>query len=529
MGFIHIPHNLLVTFIILVLSFNSAAEWLNHGGDLSNRRYARDEFHIDPKTVKQLRLKWKFFAGKDISATPAVADGIVYFPSWNGYIYAVHALDGKLKWKQNLGQLTGLPGTGVYFNYSVARATPSVVGPLLIVGIYGPAIVIAVRRSTGSLVWLTRLDSNPLALITSSGTSFLDGYYVGVSSLEETLPAGQCCIFRGSMVKLNILTGAILWQTYTLPDNGGKLDGYSGAAIWGSSPAIDINRRLVYVATGNLYNAPPDVLACQERQNNQTSPPNEPDQCIGPGINFNSVLAFSMSTGRLRWAKQLGGYDVFYIICSQPNNPDCPPGPNVDADFGEAPMLLTINANGTRRRDVVVAVQKSGFVWALDRDNGTIIWSKLAGPGGFEGGGMWGAATDGVRVYTNIANSNRINFTLAPSNATTRDGVWVALDVNTGKILWTTANPSHDTTQGPVTVTAKGVVFAGSVASNGPFYAMDASTGQILWSNNTGATIYGGASVSHGCVYLGNGYTVGLAKFHPTWTPGDSLYAYCLF
>lgn len=76
------------------------------------------------------------------------------------------------------------------------------------------------------------------------------------------------------------------------------------------------------------------------------------------------------------WAKQLGGYDVFYFACLEPNNPDCPPGPNLDADFGEAPMLLTTLSNG-QFRDIVVAVQKSGFSWALDQNTGDIVWSKV--------------------------------------------------------------------------------------------------------------------------------------------------------
>lgn len=103
----------------------------------------------------------------------------------------------------------------------------------------------------------------------------------------------------------------------------------------------------------------------------------------------------------------------------------------------------------------------------------------------------------------------------------------MALDVNTGRILWTTPDPANDTAHGPVTV-ANGVVFAGSVASTGPFYAMDAETGRILWTANTGATVYGGASVSYGCVFIGSGYSVNLARFHPTWTPGTSLFVYCV-
>ncbi|KAA8533005.1 hypothetical protein F0562_032878 [Nyssa sinensis] len=485
MAFIQMRNNYGVLVILLmalclhILVDNTLAEWLNHGGDICNRRYSIEELLINPLTVRNLRLKWKFFAGKDISATPAVANGVVYFPSWNGYLYAVNAFNGALIWKQKLGELTGLSGTG----------------------------------ACGECICVKIHPNNRRA------------FYVGVSSLEETLPAEQCCTFRGTMAKLDLTTGAIYWQTYTLPDNGGKLGGYSGAAIWGSSPAIDTNRKLVYVATGNLYTAPAEVLQCQEAQNNQ-SKPSHPDQCIGPDINFNSVLAFDIYSGKTIWSRQLGGYDVFYFACLVPNNPDCPPGPNVDADFGEAPMLLSISVNGSRR-DVVVAVQKSGFAWALDRGNGDIVWFKLAGPGGEEGGGIWGAATDGRMVYTNIGNSGRVSFTLAPSSQTTTAGAWVALDANSGEIIWSTANPSNDTSQGPVTL-VNGVLFAGSVAPNGPLYAMDAKTGTILWSYNTGATIYGGASASYGCIYLGNGYTVGLAKFHPTWTPGTSLHAFCI-
>lgn len=161
-----------------------------------------------------------------------------------------------------------------------------------------------------------------------------------------------------------------------LPDNGGKLGDYAGAAIWGSSPSIDIIRRHVYVATGNLYTAPANVTECQEKQNNQTTPPTQPDQCIGPDIHFNSILALDMNSGKIIWSRHLGGYDIFYFACLTPNNPDCPPGPNVDADFGEAQMLLSILANGTIH-DVVVAVQKSGFAWALDRNNGNIVWFKV--------------------------------------------------------------------------------------------------------------------------------------------------------
>ncbi|XP_034693551.1 polyvinylalcohol dehydrogenase-like [Vitis riparia] len=504
-------HNHSGAIVILLLVFCGFtvmdivdAVWFNHGGDLSNSRSRSiEEPLINPLLISKLRLKWKFFTGDDTTATPAVAHGVVYFPSWNGYLYAVNAFSGALVWRQHLGELTGLSPAGVVVNVTVSRTAPVIAGHLLIIGIYGPAVVVAINRFSGALVWSTVLDTRPRSQITTSGTPYLGGFYVGVSSLEVTLPAEQCCTFRGSMAKLDIQTGAVLWRTYTIPDNGGKLGGYSGAAIWGSSPAIDTKRNLVYIGTGNLYNAPAEVQQCQASRNNQTIP-SQPDQCIAPDVHFDSILALELDSGKIRWFRQFGGYDVFYFVCLVPNNPACPTGPNLDADFGEAPMLLTIFPNGTRR-DVVVA---------------------LAGPGGLEGGGVWGAATDGKRVYTNIVNNAGVRFRLAPSNQTTTFGAWVALDANTGEIVWSTANPSNETAHGPVTVT-NGVVFAGSVAPSGPFYAMDAETGTIIWTYNTNATVYGGASVSYGCVYLGHGYSVSLARFHPTWTRGNSVFAFC--
>lgn len=148
-------------------------QWLNHGAGITNSRSATGEVAINRVTVSNLRQRWTFQAGRDISATPAIANGIVYFPSWNGNLYAVNAFTGTLLWKQNLGELTGLNGTGTVFNVTVSRATPTVAGDRLIVGIYGPGVVIAVNRFTGRLIWSTQLDPHPCVQITMSGTIYM--------------------------------------------------------------------------------------------------------------------------------------------------------------------------------------------------------------------------------------------------------------------------------------------------------------------------------------------------------------------
>lgn len=120
-------------------------------------------------------MKWKFNAGKDISATPAIYKGTLYFPSWNGYLYAVKAADGSLVWKRNLKKLTGIDDAGLIANVTTtaARATPAIAGDdhdMLIIGLTGPAYIIAVTRITGRLLWSTKLDNHPYAVITMSGT-----------------------------------------------------------------------------------------------------------------------------------------------------------------------------------------------------------------------------------------------------------------------------------------------------------------------------------------------------------------------
>lgn len=201
-------------------------------------------------------------------------------------------------------------------------------------------------------------------------------YVVGSSSLEESLGTDECCTFRGSFSKLDVESGAISWQTFMLPPNNGTRGEYAGAAVWGSSPSIDTSRNHIYIATGNLYSAPLHIRQCQEKENNQTRP-THPDECVEPDNHSDSILALDLDSGYVTWYHQLGGYDVWFAACNNLSTPNCPRGPNPDADFGEAPMVLTItDANGTKQ-DVVVAVQKSGFAWALHRDNGYLVWSTV--------------------------------------------------------------------------------------------------------------------------------------------------------
>ncbi|KAJ8773712.1 hypothetical protein K2173_006362 [Erythroxylum novogranatense] len=135
---------LITKFLLTILCIFSL---INNTSAACNTWSAIGEVKINRLTVKNLGLRWTFFAGKDISATLAIADEVVYFPSGNGFPYALNAVDGSLIWKQSLSQLTGLNGTGITVNTTVSRSTSIIADDLLIVEIYGPVVVVAVSQS----------------------------------------------------------------------------------------------------------------------------------------------------------------------------------------------------------------------------------------------------------------------------------------------------------------------------------------------------------------------------------------------
>ncbi|MEV7858194.1 hypothetical protein AB0O86_04945 [Streptomyces hirsutus] len=57
-----------------------AANWTSAGHDSHNTRNAASEKILNAKNVKNLKARWTFTAGGDISATPTVVDGVAYVP-----------------------------------------------------------------------------------------------------------------------------------------------------------------------------------------------------------------------------------------------------------------------------------------------------------------------------------------------------------------------------------------------------------------------------------------------------------------
>ncbi len=169
------------------------------------------------------------------------------------------------------------------------------------------------------------------------------------------------------------------------------------------------------------------------------------------------------------------------------NHGNCPTPIGPDLDFGMAPILTTRNDG----KEILVAGQKSGVVWALDPDaGGEVLWSTRVGKGGALGGIHWGMATDGDLVY--VANADRPDAVVVDVNPDREisPGLY-ALDLMSGDVAWSAPAPMDTCGGKPGCFAANsaaptmipGVVFAGGL--DGHIRAHAANDGSLLWDFDT--------------------------------------------
>jgi polyvinyl alcohol dehydrogenase (cytochrome) len=516
-----------------------AAEWPSAGRDLANSRYQSGETQISSRSVQNLQLKWTVATDGDVTANPAVDGHFLYFPDSAGFLYKVNKGNGALVWKKPVSGYTGITG-------DFARATPAVSGDALILGnqagkMIAPdfssfgapdaARVFAVNKHTGNLMWMTKVDPGlTMSMVTHSAIVAKGLAIVGVASNEELIAGfvpkafGWQWHFRGSVVALDVATGAIKWKTYTVPP------GYYGGAVWGSTGAVDLKRKQVYMATGNNYMVPQPVLDCLNARGT-------PAACLSPADHFDSIIAFDLDTGAIKWASKGLSYDAWNVGCGLnipgvfqifPND-NCPVPAGPDWDFAQGPLLFgggndndrdddkdrDDDGNKEGGRDLVGAGQKSGMFWAFRADNGRLAWSTQAAPPGLTGGLQWGSATNGKRIWFAASNSGLTGAGTTPlpwkqsDGSTTTAGGWGMLNANSGTTMWTRKDPYGDRAEAAVSG-ANGVMFGCSLAGN--MYALDARKGDVLWTYNSGARCNAGPSIADGMVFWGSGTFAGDGK-----------------
>ena len=135
-----------------------------------------------------------------------------------------------------------------------------------------------------------------------------------------------------------------------------------------------------------------------------------------------------METGEIVWHFQAIAGDAYNGACEQsPKGPNCPKWQGPDHDIG-ASVILTRNSLG---KDILLAGQKSGDVYALDPDDGgRMIWQKKVGAGSLLGGVHWGIANADGKVFAPVSDP-----VFPIPHYYPRPGLY-ALDVDDGHEVW---------------------------------------------------------------------------------------------
>jgi quinoprotein glucose dehydrogenase len=333
------------------------AEWPYYGGDAGGSRYS-PLAEINKSNVAELRVAWEYHTG-DVSdgsggrrksafeATPIVVGGTMYFSTPFNRVIALDPRTGTEKWSFD----PGIDVRGPYSEGLISRGvTPWSDGDRS-----GEAP--CARR-----IFLATIDARLFALDAASGKPCSDFGTAGQVDLtrgianikrrgeyQETSPpavAGDLVIVGSSVADndrvdspsgvvraFDARTGGLRWSWNPLAPEVAP----TGAGNAWAMLSVDTERELVFVPTGSPS---PDYHGGRRPGDNRWA---------------NSVVALSARTGELVWGFQLVHHDLW------------------DYDTASQPVLATLRRDGVAR-EVVIAGNKTGHLFVLDRQSGTPVF-----------------------------------------------------------------------------------------------------------------------------------------------------------
>ena len=423
---------------------SQSGDWTTYMADNGRSGFNAAENIITPATAPTLKLKWTYQTSEPVVSQPVVANGLIYWASWDGYEYAT-TLDNKMVWATFLGKTVAdpiciPPRLGVTSTATIASV--SINGTMTAMDFVGGGngYFYALNALTGAIVWKTFLGSPPGYYLWSSPAFYQGHIYMGESSL------GDCPLVPGGVVQLDPATGTIQHVFNTVPE------GCIGGGVW-SSPVIDEAAGTVYISTGTKGPCPTPQLAALD-------------------IHSLAVLELRASDLSLLHSWQLPKSERVH-----------------DGDFGATPTLFTTSTGVP----MVGVANKNGKYYAFKRDDlSAPVWRAVLSTGH---GVISSSAWDGHWLYVG-ARTMKVNGALCPESV-------VALDPDTGAIMWRHCMQRRALIGAIVAV--PGLVVYGQA---GYVMVLDATSGQPLFSYghdtpDNFSLFRGWASISHGVLYIG--------------------------
>jgi alcohol dehydrogenase (cytochrome c) len=337
------------TFALLLLMIPASAQTLddlkNDGKNTDNvltygMGYHQNRYsplkQIDKSNVKRLVPIWNLSLDNQWGeqAQPLVYNGAMYVTDAKATV-AIDVETGKQIWKTPVdwpNEMTRVVCCGV------SNKGPAILDGRLFRTTLD-AFVIALDMKTGKEIWRQQAADWKQGYSMNAAPLVANGVVItGISGAEYGT--------RGFLDGWNAETGAHLWHRYTIPGPGEKGveswpagDSYlhGGGSTW-ITGSYDPDLDLVYWGTGNAG-------------------PWNPMKRPGDNLYTASLLAIRPKTGEIVWHYQFTPHDMY------------------DYDATWEPILADMQVGG-QARQVVMQLNRNGFLYVLDRTNGKLLSAK---------------------------------------------------------------------------------------------------------------------------------------------------------
>ncbi|OGU25674.1 MAG: hypothetical protein A2X66_09190 [Ignavibacteria bacterium GWA2_54_16] len=281
-------------------------------------------YAVEASTGKE---RWRFKTGGAVHSSPAVMDGVVYFTSRDGGLYALDRAKGRLVWKHQMG------GDLPYANgFDYYLSSPTMAGAILYVG-GGDGNLYAIDTRTRKIVWEytagSRIRGTPAVDENAVFVGTMDGYLLAIdkkkgsllwkfATLGSTLKIEDFGYDRTALVSSPSLANGIV----TVGCRDGFLyavDAATGKQKWSnnheiswvlSTPAIDDGKVFVGSSDAQFFQAV-DQASGQEIWRYRGGGPIWSSAAVaGPllyfGVNDGHIVAVDKETGVERWRFKTG-------------------------------------------------------------------------------------------------------------------------------------------------------------------------------------------------------------------------------
>ena len=237
------------------------------------------------------------------------------------------------------------------------------------------------RRANGQLQWKTRVEAHPRVTITGSPRLFQGRLFVPMSSNEWAAaadPAYECCTFRGGVTAIDADTASSCGvptrsrRNRSLPAKR-TLPAHCGGIL--PARRSGIRRRSTPSAVGSTSARAKAILPLPRPRRIQSSP--------------TTSIRVACSGGTSPCRKTRGTWRASSAAVPTARSENGP-----DLDIGAPPILHRLPSG----KDVLLVGQKSADVFALDPQDGRLVWKVRYGRGGYAGGVHWGMAATATHV-----------------------------------------------------------------------------------------------------------------------------------